>query len=82
MGLGGGQAYCDNRANGSPAQVARKLTGIARNSGWGFGAVELYCWWYTEGSWTWTHTYTNADIHTHTHTIQGTRVQDGGGGGI
>lgn len=35
-----------------------KLTGVSRNSGWGFGAVELYCWWNTGGSWTHTHTYT------------------------
>lgn len=48
--------------------VERKLTGVSRNSGWGFGAVELYCWWYTEWSWTWTHQYTNALTHIHTHT--------------
>lgn len=49
-------------------KVAGKLTGVSRNSGWGFGAVELYCWWYTEGSWTWTHTYTNTLARTQTHT--------------
>ncbi len=65
--MGGGVGHT---SDGEPTaaqcrpKVARKLTGVSCNSGWGFGAVELYCWWYTEGSWTQTHTYK----HTRTHT--------------
>lgn len=53
--------------------VARKLTEVSRNCGWGFGAVELYCWWYSEGSWTRTHTWTNAHTNTHHTEHQGAR---------
>lgn len=75
----------DSGANGSPAQAKRwwgKLTGVSRNSGWGFGAVELYCWWYTEGSWTWTHTHTNAleQAHTHTQNTHHSNTRVGGRG--
>lgn len=47
-----------------------QLTGVSCNSGWGFGAVELYCWWYTERSWGRTHTHThrtNTYTHARTH---------------
>jgi len=58
----GGRAHCDSGANGRPAQAKEgrgKLTGVSRNSGWGFGAVEIYYWWDMGRSWTWTHKQTN-----------------------
>lgn len=42
----GGQAHCDSGANESPAQASggeTTLTGVSRNNGGEFGAVELYC---------------------------------------
>lgn len=39
-------------------QPAGGLTAVSCNSGWGFGAVELYSWWNNGGRWTWTQTLT------------------------
>lgn len=70
-----GQARCWSQ--GQPL-LARELTGVSCNSGVGFRAVELYCWWYTERCWTNTHGHTHTHMVWHQGTKQGRKKKKNG----